>query len=232
MNRRKPSTAVTITVTKDGPYAVTGSPPLSRRTIGSNAAGESVEWVPGETIAAAASYFLCRCGRSSKKPFCDGTHAKIGFDGTETASRQPYASQAKEIDGPTLALTDVESLCAFARFCDRDGKVWNTVSRAESEPARKAFAYQVGQCPSGRLVAWDIASREQIEPSFLPSILLVEDPQEGVSGPVWVRGGIEVIAGDGTPYEIRNRVTLCRCGQSRNKPFCDGSHASVGFREE
>ncbi len=31
--------------------------------------------------------------------------------------------------------------------------------------------------------------------------------------------------------EVRNRVTLCRCGQSKNKPLCDGTHAAAGFRE-
>jgi hypothetical protein len=82
------------------------------------------------------------------------------------------------------------------------------------------------------LVTWDLTSREAIEPEFPPSIALVEDPHQGVSGPLWVRGGIEVIAADGTPYELRNRVTLCRCGQSNNKPFCDGTHASVGFSDK
>ncbi len=61
---------------------------------------------------------------------------------------------------------------------------------------------------------------------------MIEDPQEGVSGPLWVRGGIPVVSADGTPYEVRNRVTLCRCGASQNKPFCDGSHASIGFTDE
>ena len=53
-----------------------------------------------------------------------------------------------------------------------------------------------------------------------------------MSGPLWVRGGVPVVSADGTPYEIRNRVTLCRCGASQNKPFCDGSHASIGFTDE
>jgi Iron-binding zinc finger CDGSH type/Divergent 4Fe-4S mono-cluster len=131
-----------------------------------------------------------------------------------------------------LALTDAEPLCAFARFCDRDGKVWNSVSQALTPSAREAFTRQVGQCPSGRLVAWDLATRKPVEPPLPPSIVLIEDPQKGVSGPVWVRGGIQVIAANGSAYEIRNRVTLCRCGQSSNKPFCDGTHASVGFTDE
>jgi D-arabinose 1-dehydrogenase-like Zn-dependent alcohol dehydrogenase len=56
-----------------------------------------------------------------------------------------------------------------------------------------------------------------------------EIPALGCSGPLWVRGGITVESGDGTRYETRNRVTLCRCGASSNKPFCDGSHAALAF---
>jgi CDGSH-type Zn-finger protein len=51
------------------------------------------------------------------------------------------------------------------------------------------------------------------------------------NGPLWVRGGVSVEAADGFEYEVRNRVTLCRCGQSNNKPFCDGSHWDVGFKD-
>ena len=49
---------------------------------------------------------------------------------------------------------------------------------------------------------------------------------------LWLRGGIPGAAADGFEYEVRNRVTLCRCGQSQNKPFCDGTHAAIKFRDE
>jgi CDGSH-type Zn-finger protein len=65
-----------------------------------------------------------------------------------------------------------------------------------------------------------------IEPKFVKSIGLIEDPAMGVSGPIWVRGGILVESADGKTYKIRNRITLCRCGKSKNKPFCDSSHYS------
>ena len=221
-----------ITITRNGPYAVSGGVPLLRETIGANAAGESIEWVGGDAIAApAANYALCRCGHSANKPFCDGSHARVGFDGTETASRQPYLAQAQALEGPTEALTDAEPLCAFARFCDREGSVWRRVSEARSGHELQSFNRQVGQCPSGRLVAWDAEARRAIEPELTPSIAVTQDPQQGVSGPLWVRGGLEVVGADGTAYEARNRVTLCRCGQSNNKPFCDGTHASVGFKD-
>ena len=84
--------------------------------------------------------------------------------------------------------------------------------------------FLIGQCPSGRLVVRDSVTGETLEPDLAPSIVLVEDPSEGVRGPVWVRGGISITSADGSTYEVRNRVTLCRCGASANKPFCDGSH--------
>jgi CDGSH-type Zn-finger protein len=219
-----------ITIAKNGPYAVTGAVPLATQTIGANAAGDSVAWTQGESFAVGESYALCRCGKSSNKPFCDGSHAKVGFDGAELASREPFAAAAKAFDGPVLVLKDVEPLCAHARFCDRDGGVWRNVAQTRSAADRGAFERQVGQCPSGRIVAWDIAAGAAIEPELPASIVIVEDPQENISGPIWVRGGIEIVGSDGTAYEVRNRVTLCRCGQSKIKPFCDGTHHTIGFK--
>ena len=42
---------------------------------------------------------------------------------------------------------------------------------------------------------------------------------------------MEVVGADGKAYEVRNRMTLCRCGESSNKPFCDGTHASMKFSD-
>jgi hypothetical protein len=136
------------------------------------------------------------------------------------------------IRGPSMSLTDVESLCAFARFCDPNGKVWNQVSNADDPSAGRHFVAQTCDCPSGRLVAWDNQTGKPIEPKHEPSIALIEDPAKDCSGPAWLRGGVQLIGADGFQYEVRNRVTLCRCGASRNKPYCDGSHASIGFKDE
>ena len=220
--------AFSIRIQKDGPYRVSGPLPLATETIGTNREGESVRWEKGPTIQTGDEYTLCRCGRSGSKPFCDGSHGS-GFDGTETAARRPYLEQAVLLEGPSLSLTDAESLCAFARFCDPHGRVWNLVHETDRAEARRHFVREAGDCPAGRLVAWDNATRTSVEPEHLPSIALVEDPSRHCSGPIWVRGGVPVVSADGITYEVRNRVTLCRCGEARNKPFCDGTHAEIGF---
>lgn len=228
----KTSAGALVEIVADGPYRVSGQLPLSKQIIGTNAAGESVKWVQGAEYPPQPQYSLCRCGHSATKPFCDGSHSKAGFDGTETASRRPYHEQAAITRGPTMSLTDAESLCAFARFCDPHGQVWNLVNRTDDAAARKNFISEAGNCPSGRLIAWDNASGQAVEPAYEPSIGLIEDPANQCSGPVWVRGGVQVVGSDGFKYERRNRVTLCRCGASRNKPFCDGTHAAVKFSDE
>src|SRR5450432_845937 len=95
-----------ITIAKDGPYLVQGGVPLANQNIVTNAQGESMGWREGEAVIAStpAQSALCRCGKSGTKPFCDGTHVRIAFDGTETASREPYAVRAEHIAGPVLVL--------------------------------------------------------------------------------------------------------------------------------
>jgi len=220
------SPAQRVAITKNGPFLVSGGLPLSEQWIVVNKEGESLEYREGTKYATSAEYALCRCGQSNNKPFCDGSHAKCSFDGTETASRQPYAEQAEVIEGQAMLLTDVQNLCAFARFCDPKGRVWNLVQQPDSPETRQLVKHEAGHCPAGRLIAWDKKSGKAFEPEFEPSIALIEDTAKKVSGPIWVRGGVPIVSADGETYEVRNRATLCRCGRSSNKPFCDGSHAA------
>lgn len=222
-----------IRVSENGPYLVSGGLPLGEQAIGIDEQDNAWSWVEGEGREAGERYALCRCGHSSNKPFCDGTHTTVGFDGTETASREPYAAGAESVDGPTMSVEDNEALCAFARFCDGYGGIWTKVGQTDSDATRVLVAHEGTHCPSGRLVVHDKnAGNAAVEPNHPPSIVCVDDPQQEVSGPLWVRGGVTIVAADGETYEVRNRVTLCRCGQSSNKPFCDGTHAHVGWRAD
>ncbi len=212
-----------IRVTQDGPYIVTGGIPLAEEPMAVDAEGYCHGYRQGKTYPAQESYALCRCGGSGNKPYCDGTHLMNSFDGTETATREPYLSRAETTAGPSLKLTDAKDLCAAARFCHRAGGVWELTRQSDVPRARRTAIEEAGDCPSGRLVVWDEQGRP-IEPDFPPSIGLIEDEQKGAMGPIWAKGGIPVEAADGQTYEVRHRVTLCRCGRSANKPFCDGSH--------
>jgi len=213
-----------IKVSKNGPYLISGRIPIQEQVITTDSEGTPIEWCAGTKYPPQEKCALCRCGQSKNKPFCDGTHAKIGFDGTETARQEVYLNKPKETDGPTLKLADIEELCASARFCHRAGGIWNLVPKSGNPEAKRIAIEEACDCHSGRLLVRDKNANNIIEPHFEKSIGLVEDPAVGVSGPVWVRGGIPVESVDGKTYKIRNRVTLCRCGKSSNKPFCDSSH--------
>jgi len=220
-----------ITVTRNGPYLVSGNIPLALQVITPDEEGFSWDWKEGKTFETKQQYALCRCGNSKTKPFCDGTHTKVEFEGNVTATRTPYARQAETFDGPTLTLSDAEHLCAFARFCDPQGKIWSLIGGTGNPKVRDLVIREANHCPAGRLVVQDKKTGKEIEDKFPPSIGVIEDPALGCSGPLWVRGGIVIETEDGKPYEVRNRVTLCRCGSSSNMPFCNGSHASVKFQD-
>jgi CDGSH-type Zn-finger protein len=212
-----------IQICKNGPYQVFGGIPLSVQRITLDGDGFSESWTEEKKFPVENPYLLCRCGRSRTLPFCDQFHREIHFMGTEHASREPYLRQAKEYAGPDLVLTDAEILCSIAKFCERAGGIWKLTQESGNREARDIAIQEAGNCPSGRLVVWD-KEGTPFEPRFEQSLGLVEYPEEGLSGPVWVRGRIPIIAEDGFFHEVRNRVTLCRCGHSFNKPFCDSSH--------
>ncbi|MCX6802229.1 MAG: CDGSH iron-sulfur domain-containing protein [Candidatus Diapherotrites archaeon] len=159
-----------ISITKDGPYLVSGSPPMKKEIITIGKEGEPETWKSGEKFEKKESCALCRCGSSNSKPYCDGTHAGVGFDGTEIASRKKYLEHASKFSGPGLGLTDVQELCAAARFCHRGGGTWKLVERSADPKLKKIAVESACNCPSGRLVAWDKKTGKPIEHKFEPSI--------------------------------------------------------------
>ena len=213
-----------IQVTKDGPYIVSGNVPLAEERVVIGKDGEPAGWAKGRSFPAPETYVLCRCGASKNKPFCDGSHVEAAFEGTETAGHGRYLENVEKTVGPAVDLTWSEELCIAARFCLGGKDAWNYAKASDDAEARGKAIEEACACPSGSLVAWDKKAGKAIEAELEPSISLVEGPEGGTDGPVWVRGGIPIESADGRTYEIRNRVTLCRCGKSSNKPFCDGRH--------
>ena len=189
-----------ITVGKNGPYTVFGEIPISEYVIVADADGTAIQWRESRKYQYKEKCGLCRCGQSKNKPFCDGTHLKVNFDGTEVADFNLSEKEIKEFSGPTLRLNDAEILCASARFCHRAGGIWNLVSQSSSDENRGIAIEESFNCPSGRLVLQDMKTEKILEPAFSPSIGLIEDPQLECMGPIWVRGGIPI-----SSWQLRHR---------------------------
>ncbi len=211
-----------IKVLKDGSYQVTGNVPLDQLRFVPDARGASVAYEEIKKFPSQDTYYLCRCGKSGNKPYCDGSHLNW-FNGTETAPHATYDELAEFIEGINIDLLDAKSLCAVARFCDTHGDTWTLVEEGTSNDTAEIVKYQCNNCPSGRLTA---VTREgkRIEPELPEEISILEDEFVHVQGPLWVKGGIPVEDENGKTYPVRNRITLCRCGKSENKPFCDARH--------
>jgi CDGSH-type Zn-finger protein len=214
-----------IRVLPNGPYRVTGAA-LARWRPVVDSRGDRVEWERGPELGHDVSFDLCRCGASRTHPFCDGSERAADFDGAETASRNPYADRAFRIGNGPVTVTDDPSICASAGFCEAfDTDVWTLADASEDPEAPARLAQMVKRCPSGRLAYLIPPANDPVEEDLPPEVAVVDH------GPYWVRGGIPIEAADGFVYEVRNRATLCRCGQSRNKPFCDGSHVRSRFQD-
>ncbi len=213
-----------IAVTENGPYEVSGDIPISPKRIVTSERGESLTWAAnGAALPHKSPVWLCRCGQSSTKPFCDDTHLTVDFDGTETASRDPFFDRHKTYEGTGITVHRVGALCAHTSFCANRVTDWYQMLPETSDTnTRTEVIGMIEHCPSGALV-YEIDG-QIIEPDLPRAISPVRD------GPLWVTGNVTIVSSDGTELETRNRVALCRCGQSKNKPFCDGTHYETGFR--
>jgi len=223
MKARKVSekSSKSISVSLNGPYKVSDLP-LDEAIMVCEGDGSPVDWKKGKDLVVQKNYSLCRCGHSKKKPFCSGEHAEIGFDGTESAGKEKYSENAEKTIGPKLTLLDNHSFCNHSGFCTVGQGVWTSVESADDKKSKEKAVKQICDCPTGRLVVFDKKTGKEIESRFEKSISLIKEP-EG-DGALWVKGKVKIKSSDGKVYEKRNRVCLCRCGKSGNKPFCDGSH--------
>ncbi len=214
----KPDAAPKIACLPNGPYylLVDLTPreaPYLRRSDGS----------PCATVRGVA---LCRCGGSANKPFCDGSHGTNGFSDKNTAD--PAVNRRTNYRGKRITIHDNRALCAHAGFCtERLAAVFRMGKEPWIDPdaaSAEAIVDTVKKCPSGAL-SYSIDGVEHRDQDREPMVTVT------AGGPYAVTGAIELLGvavGDGASSE---HYTLCRCGASKNKPFCDGSHWKVGFRD-
>lgn len=220
-----------IVIEENGPYVVHGNIPLVRKTQVVSEYGEPLTWQKGEVIPTSGAYELCRCGQSQNLPFCDSSHRYADFDGTETADTDTYADRSVIIEGGTrIVVRRDHSLCMEAGFCgNRIASLVEMVPYTDDTQVRAQVIAMVERCPSG---SYSYAIEEDgpdVEPDLPRQIAMTTEmtSRGPIPGPLWVTGNIPIERADGQPFETRNRVTLCNCGQSRNKPLCDGTHRQI-----
>jgi CDGSH-type Zn-finger protein/truncated hemoglobin YjbI len=212
----------TIAPEHDGPYLVTNVETLS-------------DWL-GCPLPTRPQMALCRCGRSASKPFCDGSHAEIGFEDAKSPDRVP--DRRDTYVGQQVMILDNRGLCQHSGFCtDRLA----TVFRQREEPfvhpsggRMDEIIRAVRDCPSGALsYAIDgVEARDEVDHHAArePAIEITKD------GPYRITGSIDLRDPAGTPIQRNEGAStehyaLCRCGQSQNKPFCSGVHWYVDFHD-
>ncbi|TDD30025.1 hypothetical protein E1218_02555 [Kribbella turkmenica] len=221
-----------VAVLPSGPYIVYGRVPLRRKYKVVSAENDSLTWRTGPQLETEETYALCRCGRSGSKPFCDGTHAVVGFDGKESAPMPPYREMQHVHEGTGISAQRVGELCIHAAFCiGRTRPIAKMLADTGDSDVRSDVMGRIDHCPSGSYSYALSRGGETIEPD-LPRAISVLEEEDGQASALWVTGGLPVHRPDGQVQETRNRVTLCRCGHSSNKPLCDGTHREIKFREE
>jgi len=201
-----------IKISENGPYTVEN---LQKLTDSKN-----TEFENKEVIA------LCRCGASNNKPYCDGSHASAGFSGEKERKEQPAIN---EFEGKQITVVDNSGVCCHAGACvtgspevfftrDQDGKRISNPDMGEKENTIQT----IRKCPSGALTY-------KANHKFIDDYFSDEEISIAKNGPLHVRGGIELDDESKKELNSENHYTLCRCGASRNKPFCDGVHKVINF---
>jgi CDGSH-type Zn-finger protein len=164
-------------------------------------------------------------------PFCDGCHKENHFDGTETAKTDGTSEfQFTYPNGTHLIVQMDQSLCMDSGFCEmKNIGLADLIANSEDAMARSLAIAMVERCPAGALTYRIEENDADIEPDLPQQIAdTTEITSDGpIAGPLWVTGWIQIERSDGKPFEPRNRITLCNCGLSKNKPLCDGTHRPV-----
>jgi uncharacterized Fe-S cluster protein YjdI len=141
------------------------------------------------------------------------------------ARLQVYETDAITVSfDPGRCIHSAECVRGLPAVFDPRRKRWIQPEHASAE----AVAEVVARCPTGALqVRRPDGSAAQPAPAAAPSTVTVT---ASANGPLFVRGPVRVLDAAGNLLREDDRVALCRCGATANPPFCDGSHARVGFR--
>jgi len=204
----------TIDVAPDGPLIIKNIKKIT------NSLGKVIE--SKETMA------FCRCGASNNKPFCDGSHGKVNFSGKLEADRSKH--KKIEYKGKDITIVDNEGVCSHAGFCDGTlPKVYWDMESGKRIPKPDSASKDeniklIKRCPSGAL-SYKLNGKVFDELKREPSVFVSRD------GPLLITGYPELQDESSSKPDSKEHYTLCRCGASKNKPFCDGQHYYAQFKD-
>ena len=200
------SEKLSIQIIENGPIKVSGCSSLS---------------YCGDELTAENDVYLCRCGESENAPFCDGTHSRCGFTGENKRSRQ---EDIITWEGETLRTFFNKNICMHVYYC-QPLKALRERELAGDTSAADEIKQVIAECPSGALSYEDKVNGSVSAFESKDAIEIVE------GGEIRIQSEFQCGEIDLAEKQASNRVTLCRCGLSNNKPFCDGRHKSKkGFK--
>lgn len=202
----------------DGPLLVKGEPDILDQD--------------GAALAPKPVAALCRCGASKSKPYCDGSHVASGFssESDDGALRKTPIRYSGKVHGQDVTVSYTPVLCSHAAECQKAAsavfdparKPWVDVSEGNISDVLSA----VGNCPSGAL---------SVQVGSLAGAMHMTDSSVDIqiekNGPYRVRN-IPVDAEFSTTGSSPSKYVLCRCGMSKNKPFCDGTHYDEKWQDD
>lgn len=205
--------AIEIEVLEDSPIIVKGLKTLK------NSKSENLE--VSDTIA------LCRCGKSANKPFCDGTHKKADFSGKREIDKPLH--KEREYAGKEVSVYDNRVICSHAAECVKNlPQVFRLGERpwvAPDNASVKEVIEVVRKCPSGAL-SHSIDGEHVRDFDHKSEITIAKN------GPYNMTGDIQINLEENLQPPTQEHYSLCRCGASKNKPYCDGSHSEINFKDE
>ncbi len=207
------ATKTTITPMPNGPYIVKNVDKLFN--------------IKG-LIDADETLALCRCGASKNKPFCDGSHQTIGFNSAKIEGR--LEDKIDSYSGAEITIFDNRSICAHSGVCTDN---LAAVFRLKQEPFVDADAASIeeithitNKCPSGALSYTLKKDDDNVKANANSAVMVAPN------GPYVVSGDIALVDTKSGEGAAKNQAALCRCGASKNKPFCDGSHWAIEFKDD
>ena len=208
-----------ITIEKNGSINITGGV----KVIDDNSSEEILD--------SKEHYSLCRCGHSKHKPFCDGTHARgVEFNNEREEEK---TRGIKGYNGEKIVVYFDKYICKHAAKCVKGyPEVFNPdkipwIEMKNATDIEKLIKV-IKSCPSGAL-SYQLEGGERETIYHDVEKITIEK-----NGSINITGGVKVID-DNSSEEIldsKEHYSLCRCGHSKHKPFCDGTHKHINFNDE